>query len=58
MRTPVDVQHRARVTTYCRVDLVYTSSLRDKKTTFVTKSVSSAITDICQRDMKMSEGLI
>lgn len=27
MRTPVDVQHGARVTTYRGVDLVYTASL-------------------------------
>lgn len=28
MRTPLDVQHWARVTTYCRVGLVYTASLQ------------------------------
>ena len=38
MRTPVDVQHRARVTTYCRVDLVYTASLRDRRQLLLQKS--------------------
>lgn len=28
MRTPLDVQHWACVTTYCRVGLVYTASLQ------------------------------
>jgi len=31
MRTPVDVQHRARVTAHCWVNLVYTASLRDRR---------------------------
>lgn len=38
MRTPVDVQHRARVTTYCRVDLVYTASLRDGRQLLLQRS--------------------
>ena len=49
MRTPVDVQHWARVTTYCRVGLVYASRLWDRR-----QRCYKECELLCQRDMKMT----